>query len=80
MRDVFWCGESVKEGDIASLLDWESTSCYPEFWEYTMELRFVPKNFCWYEFLMEAGGAQRYLEESERERALTSLTADSYSW
>jgi hypothetical protein len=25
-------------------------------------------------------GAQRYLEESECERALTNLTADSYSW
>ncbi|RDL39333.1 Uncharacterized protein BP5553_03673 [Venustampulla echinocandica] len=68
-----------EEGHITELLDWESAGWYPEFWEYTTALRFVPKDFWWYEFLMDLG-AQRYLEESECEKALTSLTADSYSW
>lgn len=68
-----------EEGHITGLLDWESAGWYPEFWEYTTALRFVPKDFWWYEFLMKAG-AQQYLEESECEKALTNLTADSYSW
>jgi Ser/Thr protein kinase RdoA (MazF antagonist) len=68
-----------EEGHITGLLDWESAGWYPEFWEYTTALRFVPKDFWWYEFLMKAG-AQQYLEESECEKALASLTADSYSW
>lgn len=68
-----------EEGHITGLLDWESAGWYPEFWEYTTALRFVPRDFWWYKFLIEVG-ADRYLEESECERALTSLTADSYSW
>jgi len=68
-----------EEGHITGLLDWESAGWYPEFWEYTTALRFLPKDFWWYEFLIRAG-AQRYLEESECEKALTNLTADSYSW
>ncbi|KAG9227958.1 hypothetical protein BJ875DRAFT_390396, partial [Amylocarpus encephaloides] len=68
-----------EEGHITGFLDWESAGWYPEFWEYTTALRFVPKDFWWYKFLMKAG-VKRYLEESEYERALTSLTVDSYSW
>jgi serine/threonine protein kinase len=68
-----------EEGHITGFLDWESAGWYPQFWEYTTALRFLPKGFWWCEFLMKAG-AERYLEESECERALTNLTADSYSW
>jgi hypothetical protein len=68
-----------EEGHITGLIDWESAGWYPEFGEYTTALRFLPKDFWWYEFLMKAG-AQRYLEESECERALTSLTIESYVW
>ncbi|TVY41510.1 hypothetical protein LOCC1_G006535 [Lachnellula occidentalis] len=68
-----------EEGHITGFLDWESAGWYPEFWEYTTALRFLPKDFWWYEFLIEVG-AGRYLEELECERALTSLTADAFSW
>lgn len=34
-----------EDGHITGLLDWESAGWYPEFWEYTTALRFVPKDF-----------------------------------
>lgn len=68
-----------KEGHITGFLDWESAGWYPEFWEYTTAMRFLPEDFWWYEFLMKLG-ADQYLEEYESERALISLTADSWSW
>jgi hypothetical protein len=67
-----------EEGHMTGLLDWESAGWYPEFWEYTQHCDFCQKTFGGMSFLMKAG-AQRYLEESECERALTNLTADSYS-
>ena len=32
-------------GQITGLLDWKPAGWYPEFWEYTTALRFVPKDF-----------------------------------
>ncbi|TVY80560.1 hypothetical protein LSUE1_G005407 [Lachnellula suecica] len=59
---------------ITGLIDW-----YPKFWEHTTALRFLQKDYWWYDCLMKLGGEQ-YLEESDCERALTNLTADSLSW
>lgn len=67
------------EGHITGMLDWEAAGWYPAFWEYTTAVRFVPKDFWWYDFLMELG-AKQYLEELECERALTNVTVDSFSW
>ncbi|PSS14884.1 hypothetical protein M430DRAFT_104995, partial [Amorphotheca resinae ATCC 22711] len=67
------------EGHITGLLDWESAGWYPEFWEYTTAMRFQRKESWWHSFLMELG-AKEYQEEMECERALISLTADSWSW
>jgi thiamine kinase-like enzyme len=65
------------EGHVTGFLDWEAAGWYPEFWEYTTALRFLPKDFWWYDFLIELGAGE-YLEESKCERALTNLTIDSY--
>ncbi|KAH7384585.1 kinase-like domain-containing protein [Pyrenochaeta sp. MPI-SDFR-AT-0127] len=69
----------IYDGHVSGFIDWESAGWYPEYWEYTTALRFCPKNFWWYDFVSRLGGSQ-YMEEMESERALTSLTADSYSW
>jgi Phosphotransferase enzyme family len=65
------------EGHVTGFLDWEAAGWYPEFWEYATALRFLPKDFWWYDFLIELGAGE-YLEESKCERALTNLTIDSY--
>ncbi|KFX93321.1 hypothetical protein V490_04905 [Pseudogymnoascus sp. VKM F-3557] len=64
-------------GHITGFLDWEAAGWYPEFWEYTTAMRYLPSGFWWYEFLLEVG-ADGYREESECERALTNLTVDSW--
>jgi hypothetical protein len=61
------------KGRISGLLHWESAGWYLEFWEYTTAMRFVPKGFWLYDFLMGLG-AERYPEELDCERALTNLT------
>ncbi|EPE27555.1 Protein kinase-like (PK-like) [Glarea lozoyensis ATCC 20868] len=66
-------------GHITGILDWEAARWYPVFWEWTTAMRFVPQDFWWFDFLIESGAGE-YREESECERALTSLTVDSYSW
>lgn len=68
-----------EEGHITGFLDWEAAGWYPEFWEYTTALRFLRRDFWWYEFLMQLG-ADRYLEELKCENALTGLTVDSWAW
>jgi aminoglycoside phosphotransferase (APT) family kinase protein len=35
----------VHKGHITGFLDWESAGWYPEYWEYTTALRFIPKDF-----------------------------------
>ncbi|KAF1844584.1 kinase-like protein [Cucurbitaria berberidis CBS 394.84] len=59
----------IHDGHVSGFIDWE----------YTTALGFCPKNFWWHGFISRLGGAQ-YMDEMECERALTSLTADSYSW
>ena len=69
----------VQDGHVTGFLDWESAGWYPEYWEFTTALRFVQRDFWWYNFVLGLGGG-RYSNELECERALTSLTSDSYSW
>jgi hypothetical protein len=66
-------------GHIRGFLDWEAAGWYPEFWEYTTAMRYLPSEFWWHDFLLEVG-ADGYRQESECERALTNLTVDSWVW
>jgi aminoglycoside phosphotransferase len=67
----------VHDGHISGFIDWESAGWYPDYWEFTTAMRFCPEY--WSEFVKRLGGS-RYLEEREYERALNSLTVDSYAW
>ena len=69
----------VDNGKITGFLDWESAGWYPDYWDFTTAFRFARKNFWWYQFVHELGG-DKYLDEVECERALTSLTSASYYW
>ncbi|KAL3457689.1 kinase-like protein [Aspergillus heterothallicus] len=69
----------VYDGRITGFLDWESAGWYPAYWEFTTALRFTFEDFWWYSFAMDLGGND-YRTELECERALTSLTAEAYSW
>lgn len=67
------------KGHISGLIDWESAGWYPEYWEFTTALKYCPKDFWWYGFISKLGGSE-YMVQVECERALTSLTVDSYAW
>lgn len=69
----------VHDGHVSGFIDWESAGWYPDYWEFTTAMRFCPKDFWWYNFVSELGGSE-YMAEMECERALTSLTIDSYVW
>jgi hypothetical protein len=69
----------VHKRHITGFLDWESAGWYPEYWEYTTALRFIPKDIWWFDFVSRLGG-EKYLAELDCERALTSLTSLSYVW
>ncbi|GIC93484.1 uncharacterized protein Aud_009972 [Aspergillus udagawae] len=69
----------VQGGRITGFLDWEAAGWYPDYWDFTTALRFAPPDFWWYGFMMELGG-ESYLAELDCERALTSLTSESYCW
>ncbi|EAS28676.2 uncharacterized protein CIMG_07422 [Coccidioides immitis RS] len=69
----------VQNGQITGFLDWESAGWCPEYWDFTTALRFIPKDYWWYNFVIGLGGGP-YMAELDCERALTSLTVDSYSW
>jgi hypothetical protein len=66
-------------GHVSGFIDWESAGWYPDYWEFTTAMRFCPRDFWWYGFVSDLGGS-RYMAEMECERALTSLTVDSYAW
>jgi aminoglycoside phosphotransferase (APT) family kinase protein len=66
-------------GHVSGFLDWESAGWYPAYWDFTTALRFCPKDFWWYGIVTRLGGSE-CLKEVEIERALTTLTADSYAW
>jgi hypothetical protein len=69
----------VQDGRITGFLDWESAGWYPDYWDFTTPLRFAREVFWWRGFVMELGG-DSYLAELDCERALTSLTIESYVW
>ena len=69
----------VTEGQITGFLDWESAGWYPDYWDFTTALRIGMEDFWWYNFVIGLGGGA-YLAELDCERALTSLTVDSYCW
>jgi aminoglycoside phosphotransferase len=69
----------VKGGRITGFLDWEASGWYPDYWEFTTPLKFGSPDFWRYGFIMELGG-ESYLAELDCERALMSLTIDSYCW
>jgi len=69
----------VHEGHVSGFIDWESAGWYPEYWDYTTALRYIPENFWWFKFVLQVGGSC-YLEEREYERALLNLTVDSWAW
>ncbi|OJJ51439.1 hypothetical protein ASPZODRAFT_57156 [Penicilliopsis zonata CBS 506.65] len=69
----------VKGGRITGFLDWESAGWYPDYWDFTTALRFTLEDFWWYSFMLELGG-DMYLTELKFDRALNSLTCDSYCW
>ncbi|KFY34640.1 hypothetical protein V494_06590 [Pseudogymnoascus sp. VKM F-4513 (FW-928)] len=66
-----------EDGRVTGFLDWEAAGWYPDFWEYTTAMRYLPPGDWWYEFLLELG-ADGYREKSDCERALTNLTVDSW--
>ncbi|KAJ0425351.1 phosphotransferase family protein [Aspergillus carlsbadensis] len=65
----------VQGGRITGFLDWESAGWYPDYWDFTTALRFTPKDYWWYGFVLRFGG-ERYLVELDCDRALNSLTVD----
>ncbi|THZ57474.1 APH-domain-containing protein [Aureobasidium pullulans] len=69
----------VHNGHVSGFIDWESAGWYPEYWDFTTALRYQDEGFWWYDFVVKLGG-HRYLVYKEAERALTSLTVDSYAW
>ncbi|KAL9092523.1 MAG: hypothetical protein Q9165_004327 [Trypethelium subeluteriae] len=69
----------VHNGHVSGFIDWESAGWYPDYWEFTTALRFCRKTFWWYDFVSELGGSD-YMAELESDKALNSLTVDSYAW
>ncbi|GAB1210778.1 hypothetical protein APSETT445_009576 [Aspergillus pseudonomiae] len=69
----------VNKGRLRGFLDWESTGCYHEYWNFTTALRFTREDFWWYTLVIELGGG-KHLAELTSERALNSLTSAAYYW
>ncbi|THX74149.1 APH-domain-containing protein [Aureobasidium pullulans] len=69
----------VHDGHVSGFIDWESAGWYPEYWDFTTALRYQDEGFWWYDFVLKLGG-HRYVVYKDAERALTSLTVDSYAW
>ena len=69
----------VHNGHISGCIDWESAGWYPEYWDLTTALRFAREDFWWYHFVLDLGG-QKYLKYMDAERALLTLTTDSFPW
>ncbi|OJJ56535.1 hypothetical protein ASPSYDRAFT_1145133 [Aspergillus sydowii CBS 593.65] len=64
------------DGHLAGFLDREFGGWYPEYWEFTTEMRFGRESW-WYQVADWMGGYQ-YLGELVSDRALNLLTVDSY--
>ncbi|EER40134.1 conserved hypothetical protein [Histoplasma capsulatum H143] len=69
----------VQNGQITGFLDWESVGWCSEYWDFTTALRFILKDYWWYNFVIGLGGGS-YMAELDCEGVLTSLTVDLYSW
>ncbi|KAF2645999.1 phosphotransferase family protein [Massarina eburnea CBS 473.64] len=68
----------VHNGHVSGFIDWEAAGWYPDYWEYTTQLRFAPDDF-WSALVLRLGG-EKYLAELESEKALVPLTVDSWVW
>lgn len=69
----------VHNGRVSGFIDWESAGWYRDYWEFTTALRYIRKDYWWYDFVLGLAGPEvEGLLESER--ALTALTVDSYAW
>ncbi|RAK73768.1 aminoglycoside phosphotransferase family protein [Aspergillus fijiensis CBS 313.89] len=66
------------DGHLSGMLDWESAGWYPEYWEYTTAMRFGRDSW-WFRAVSWIGGSE-YLEELDYDRALNSLTVDTYAY
>lgn len=69
----------VYQGHVSGFIDWESAGWYPSYWEFTTAIRMLSEDHWWFKFIVRLGGS-KYMVERESERALTSLTVDSYVW
>lgn len=67
----------VHRGRVSGMIDWECAGWYPEYWEFTTPLRWssrIPASF------IGPLVTGRYEQELEDERAIVSLTVDSWVW
>jgi len=69
----------VANGHTKALLDWESAGWYPDYWEFTMLLRFGLRDFWWNQLVWKLGG-EKHAEELESEKALVPLSVDAWAW
>lgn len=60
-----------------TLLNWESAGWYPDYWEFTTPMRLFMEDFWWYQLISRVGG-EKYMAELECERALFSLSVNSW--
>jgi hypothetical protein len=69
----------VHHGHVSGFIDWEAAGWYPEYWEYTTALRYVPKDTWYFDFVLKLSGG-KYVKYREAESALIALTVDSWAW
>ncbi|KAI9739325.1 MAG: hypothetical protein M1834_007538 [Cirrosporium novae-zelandiae] len=69
----------VDKGHVTGFIDWESAGWYPDYWDFTTGMRVSRKGSWWHDFVITLGG-DKYPGEFEADRALNSLTVESYAW
>lgn len=62
---------------LTGFLDWESAGWQPEYWDFVTSMKFQRDESWWYQVVLWMGG-DRYFEEREMDRAVHSLTVDSW--
>lgn len=75
--DFFLHNILVHDGHVSGFIDWESAGWYPEYWEFTTPLRWPSRDPEGGALFMRLGG-ERYTKELEAEKALITLTVDSW--
>lgn len=65
------------DGHLSGFLDWESSGWYPEHWDFTTAMR-AGTNSWWGQAVAWMGGDE-YSKELDYDKALNSLTVDSYA-